>query len=88
MLRITQDDTNKSVDDTKKWFNRESIVSLERGKLRTDEIVRIYNEMRPHMSNDYLTPEQAHQHNGTLKRRWKTNYKKKEVLCEQTNEII
>jgi transposase InsO family protein len=65
------------------WFNREVIASLDKGRTRTDEIVRIYNEMRPHMSNDYLTPEQAHLQNGSLKRRWKTYYKKKEGLCEQ-----
>lgn len=64
------------------WFNREVICSLEKGRERTGEIIRIYNEMRPHMSNDYLTPQQAHQQNGTLRRRWKTYYKKKEELCE------
>ena len=52
-------------------------------RTRTDEIIRIYNQLRPHMSNDYLTPEQAHLQNGTLRRRWKTYYKKKEELCEQ-----
>ena len=59
------------------WFNREVICSLEKGRERTGEIIRIYNEMRPHMSNDYLTPQQAHQQNGTLRRRWKTYYKKR-----------
>ena len=59
------------------WFNREVVCSLEKGRERTGEIIRIYNEMRPHMSNDYLTPQQAHQQNGTLRRRWKTYYKKK-----------
>lgn len=65
------------------WFNREVVCSLEKGRERTGEIIRIYNEMRPHMSNDYLTPQQAHQQNGTLRRRWKTYYKKKEGLCER-----
>ena len=70
------------------WFNREVICSLEKGRERTGEIIRIYNEMRPHMSNDYLTPQQAHQQNGTLRRRWKTYYKKKEELCGQINEVM
>lgn len=30
-----------------------------------------YNSLRPHMSCDWLTPEQAHQYNGNLKKRWK-----------------
>jgi putative transposase len=30
-----------------------------------------YNNLRPHMSCDYLTPEQAHTKQGTLTRKWK-----------------
>jgi len=30
-----------------------------------------YNNLRPHMSCNWLTPEEAHQHNGSLKKRWK-----------------
>ena len=70
------------------WFNREVICSLGKGRERTGEIIRIYNEMRPHMSNDYLTPQQAHQQKGKLRRRWKAYYKKKEELCEQINEVM
>ena len=35
-----------------------------------------YNQMRPHSSCDYLTPEQAHVKEDILKKIWK-NYKKK-----------
>lgn len=38
--------------------------------------VTAYNEIRPHGSCDYLTPCQAHQKEGELKKRWK-NYPKK-----------
>lgn len=37
------------------------------------DTVRIYNSLRPHASCDYLTPNQAHNRNGVLKKRWK-NY--------------
>ena len=40
------------------------------------EIVSVYNKERPHASCDYLTPEQAHQRQGVLKKRWRT-YKRK-----------
>lgn len=30
-----------------------------------------YNQLRPHSSCDYLTPDQAHRQSGTLKKRWK-----------------
>ena len=33
--------------------------------------IRIYNELRPHASIDYLTPEKAHQCSGPLRKRWK-----------------
>ena len=35
--------------------------------------VSIYNHERPHGSIDYLTPAEAHQGEGELKKRWK-NY--------------
>ena len=35
------------------------------------ETVEVYNTARPHASCDYLTPEQAHQQYGILKKRWK-----------------
>lgn len=33
--------------------------------------IRVYNEQRPHSSCNLLTPEQAHQQQGPLKKRWK-----------------
>jgi hypothetical protein len=48
--------------------------------------VTAYNEMRPHSSCDYLTPDQAHQKKGEIKKRWK-NYSKK-MLTEKTQRSI
>lgn len=33
--------------------------------------IKVYNHQRPHLSLDYLTPEQAHQRSGPLKKHWK-----------------
>ena len=33
--------------------------------------IQVYNQIRPHASCDYLTPEQAHLKQGELKKRWK-----------------
>lgn len=43
-------------------------------------IIATYNEIRPHDSIDYLTPQQAHEKEGPIKKRWKNYYalKKKE----------
>lgn len=40
---------------------------------RLDQAVSIYNHQRPHLSIDMLTPAEAHERTGELKRRWK-NY--------------
>ena len=47
-------------------------------------IIRIYNNERPHSSIEMLTPSQAHQMTGVLKRLWKTYKRKKEeeILVE------
>lgn len=45
--------------------------------------ISIYNHQRPHGSIDYLTPAEAHQGEGELKKRWKNNYahnKRKEIV--------
>jgi hypothetical protein len=54
-----------------------------------DRIVRsitAYNEIRPHGSCDYLTPSQAHQKTGELKKRWK-KYPKKMADKQSTGSI-
>jgi len=50
--------------------------SFEQTYARIAESIKAYNEMRPHSSCDYLTPDQAHQTLTPLKKRWK-NYPRK-----------
>jgi transposase InsO family protein len=38
------------------------------------QIVHIYNDERPHLSLNMLTPNVAHQKSEKLKRRWKNYY--------------
>ena len=45
-------------------------------------IIQIYNSKRPHASVDYLTPEQAHEREGQLSKRWKTYRRKKKHVPE------
>lgn len=43
--------------------------------------IKKYNQIRPHASCDYLTPEEAHLCKGSLAKRWKKYpYKKREVI--------
>ncbi len=46
------------------------------------QAIDLYNRERPHMSCNMLTPEQAHQRTGRLKRHWK-NYYKSSILVKQ-----
>ncbi len=70
------------------WINREKIGSWEQGRERMKTIIGLYNSKRPHLSNDYLTPDEAHGQNGTLRRRWKTYYKKKKYIDETQEDFL
>ena len=50
-----------------------SQLGFEQTAIKVAESVKVYNQVRPHSSCDFLTPEQAHQNNQQLKKRWK-NY--------------
>lgn len=60
------------------WINREKILSCKQAEKRMEQIINIYNTLRPHMSIDWLTPQQAHIKKGKIERRWKAYYKNKE----------
>jgi transposase InsO family protein len=58
-------------------FGKE-IHGLDDGMIKVAKAIYIYNNERPHLSLDYHTPEEAYHMSGEIKRRWNTNYKKKE----------
>lgn len=49
--------------------------NFHQAKRVVNKSVHTYNQLRPHASLDYLTPQKAHQLNKPLKKRWK-NYRK------------
>lgn len=54
----------------------ESRTTPEVTAQRIGESIKAYNEIRPHSSCDYLTPQQAHRRQGRLVKKWK-NYPRK-----------
>jgi putative transposase len=52
-----------------------STLGFEQTKQQIDKSIKVYNELRPHASCDYLTPNQAHLQSEKLNKRWK-NYNK------------
>lgn len=48
-----------------------SAIGFEQTGLLVQTAIHTYNELRPHASCDYLTPQQAHLQSGMLTKRWK-----------------
>ena len=49
-----------------------TFTSFSEATQAVTQAVEKYNHIRPHASCDNLTPVQAHDHNGILRKRWKT----------------
>jgi len=50
---------------------------------KVKQSIDLYNNERPHMSCDMLTPNEAHKRTGELKKHWKSkNYKSKEIKLQ------
>lgn len=49
-------------------------VGFEDTRQLVAQSVKAYNELRPHASCNYLTPQQAHEQTGALHKRWKNYY--------------
>lgn len=66
------------------WLYDMGLKNVVDAKKAVKQIINIYNSERPHSSVQMLTPNQAHQMTGTLKRLWKTYRRRKqnEVLVE------
>ena len=50
-----------------------SSLGFEQTGHQISKSIKSYNELRPHASCDYLTPNQTHVQSGKLNKRWK-NY--------------
>lgn len=59
------------------WLYEIKPMEAVRTKQYIAEIIRVYNHQRPHLSIDMLTPVQAHQLTGPIKRKWKNYYPNK-----------
>jgi len=50
----------------------QNFISFTQAEVAVQSAIEKYNHIRPHDSCDRLTPVQAHDHNGILRKRWKT----------------
>jgi len=68
------------------YLAHQSVYSLAQARVVLEQAVFLYNYKRPHLSCDMLVPEQAHQQEGKLKRRWKNYYTKRLLVSLVVNE--
>lgn len=57
------------------WLNQMRLSSIGPASKQLGEIIRIYNEKRPHSSIDMMSPKEAHNQSGELKKHWKNYYR-------------
>lgn len=65
------------------WLYDMNLVNYAEAKEAISSIIDIYNTERPHSSIEMLTPNEAHQMHGQLKRLWKSYRKIKLLEVEQ-----
>lgn len=69
------------------WINSMSFTTKAQASIEIEQIIDDYNNLRPHLSIDMLTPEQAYQTSGLLRKRWKNYYNKKPTVIS-TDPIV
>jgi putative transposase len=77
---------NKTIKEEFTTERQMSFRSLKNAQESMNKIVEFYNTKRPHRSVEWLTPIEAHEVRGELKRQWKTYYKKTKTIhrkCQQ-----
>ena len=67
------------------WLDHEQFDNFEQANNRIASIINIHNSIRPHMSCDMLTPEQAQSKEGKLKKRWKKKNNSKKCIFRETS---
>ena len=75
---------NKTVKEEFTEEKQISFSNLREAKIMISQIVKFYNDERPHRSLEMFTPSMAYQMNKVLKRKWKTYYTNYSKLMDKT----
>jgi transposase InsO family protein len=68
---------NKTVKEEFTEEKQISFTNFREAKIVISQIVKFYNDERPHRTLEFYTPSMAYQMNRELKRKWKNYYYKK-----------
>jgi transposase InsO family protein len=58
------------------------VDSFYEAKELIDQVIRLYNEERPHMSISNLTPELVHNESLNIEKKWKNYYREKQAIAK------
>lgn len=64
------------------WLYHTKLKDLAHAKDYLNQIISYYNEQRPHLSINMLTPNQAHAMKGKIEKKWKNYYKPRQEKRE------
>lgn len=70
------------------FFPKKVYQNHKEAKKSIATIIMHYNQTRPHASLDYLTPDQGHQKQGEINKRWKTYRKIKKGKEEEEASVL
>jgi len=73
---------NKTVKEEFTEEKQISFTNFREAKTVMSQIIKFYNDERPHRTLEFYTPSIAYQMNRELKRKWKNYYKKHESITE------
>lgn len=54
------------------WLNQIELGNIHNARQQVTKVIELYNNQRPHMSLNMLTPYKAHQRRGVIERKWKS----------------
>lgn len=66
------------------WLNHIDLSDILQARRQVAQVIELYNNQRPHMSLNMLTPNQAHQKSGMIERKWKSYYKPLPMMVQTT----
>jgi transposase InsO family protein len=70
------------------WLYDLKLKTKQEAKEEVYKIINTYNNNRPHCSLDMLTPEQAHNHSGNLKKHWKNYWKQQQITNTEKSLVL
>ncbi len=73
---------NKTIKEEFTEEKQISFTNFREAKIVISQIVKFYNDERPHRTLEFYTPSIAYEMNRELKRKWKNYYKKHETITE------